>query len=216
MKKLLFGVFCAVLVVCMLSIAGCRTRVASAPGPEPTATLTGTATMFMTPTITPTSAPFSLTFDFEGSLNGWVLGGDPGFTIVNDVAASSVPGGTVISGSHCAAVTCNFSGSNVAGEFEFYPSQPDFSAASVITAHVYIPADLPAGYSVQVLILTLPGYVFKGQNYPSLTVGAWNTVSLNIVGATYINDVNRVSIQLLKNSGADWSGTIYVDDVTVN
>jgi hypothetical protein len=212
MKKILFTAFCVFLAICMINIAGCRTRVASAPGPE----ITPTSTIYVTPTITPTSGPINLTYDFEGGLNGWVLGGDPGFTAANDVAAASVPGGTVISGNYCAAVTCNFIGTNAGGEFVVHPSPIDFSSASNITAHVYVPADIPASYSAQVFILTMPGYGFKGQNNAALTPGAWNTIILNVSGTTNINDVDTVAVQLLKNGGVDWSGTIYVDDVTVN
>lgn len=216
MKKLLFGVFCAFLAVCMLSIAGCRTRVASAPGPEPTVTLTATATMYLTPTITPTSAPISLTYDFEGGLNGWVRGGGTGFTAIADAPASSVPGGAVISGNYCLSATCSFLVATTDGEVVVNPVPSDLSSVSHITAHVYVPADMPAGYSVQVFVLTGTGYAFAGQNDASPTLGAWNTVTLNTSGIANMNNVDAIAVQILSNSGPAWSGTIYVDDVTVN
>ena len=220
MKKLLFGAFCVFLAAYMISISGCRTRVASAPGPEWTITLTATATIYLTPTITPTSAPVSLTYDFEGSLDGWSKGGGTGFTAIAYVLASSVPGGVVISGNYCLSATCSFLVAiptpTTDGEVVVNPVPSDLSAVSQITAHVYVPADMPAGYSVQVFVLTGTGYAFAGQNDATPTLGAWNTVTLNTSGIANMNNVDAIAVQILRNSGPAWSGTIYVDDVTVN
>jgi hypothetical protein len=206
MKKILLLLLCGVSALSLMSMSGCRERIASVPGIEPTSTITPIATV----------ATFTGLYDFEGGLNGWTLGADPGFTAVNYVPASSVPGGTVPSGNYCAAVTCAITGTNNVGEFVVHPSPADLSTATTISAHVYVPGDMPAAYSVQVFILTMPGYGFKGQSASSLVLGSWNTVTLSIAGTTNIDNVGTIAVQLIKNSGADWSGTIYVDDVTVN
>lgn len=214
MKKMFFSLLLVFFTACILGAFGCRTRVASAPLPEPTGTMTPTATVTPAPTAAP--SPGTLVYDFEGGLDGWSLGGDPGCTEINDVSTASVPGNTVPSGSYCAAVTCVFSSATDSGEIVVHPSPADLSSSAKITAHVYVPADLPAAYSVQIFILTMPGYGFTGQNMPALTLGAWNTGSLNITGITNINNVGTIAVQLLRNAGPAWSGTIYVDYVTVN
>jgi len=171
--------------------------------------------------------PFTTTYDFENSLDGWALGGDPAFTGASDVPASSVPGGTVPSGSYCAAITCNFptTGGTIVGEYVVNPSPNNFISETSITAHVYVPAALPAQYSVQVFILDngttgANDYAFCSYNDTGLTYGAWNTITLNLstcasYSQTGLNAVDAVAVQVLQNGGAAWSGTIYIDDVVV-
>jgi hypothetical protein len=203
MKKTGLIFLWCVIIYLAVGLIGCRERVVSPPGDAPT------------PTMTATAAPFGYTYDFEGGVNGWILGGGAAFTNAVDVPKASVPGGAVPSGDYCVAITSSFSASAVAGEWVLHPAAPDFTEGTSITARVYVPADLPASYSVQVFVLTMPGYGFVGNNVTALTLGAWNTIPLMLSGITNINNVDTVAVEVLRNGGADWAGTIYVDFVNI-
>lgn len=201
MKKFLTAVLLAVTIISLIGTFACRTRSVGIPGAEPTATNTPI---------------FGYTYDFEvGNTQGWIIGGDPGFTNAVAVNKSSVPGGTVPSGNNCVAITCNFAGTNAAGEFVLHPSPPDYTEGNTITARVYVPSGLPAGYSVQVFIMTMPGYAFTGNNVTAYTTGAWNTIVLPIKGLAQLNSVDTVAVQLLKNGSSDWTGTLFIDNIVI-
>jgi hypothetical protein len=200
MNKFAAIILTVALMFTAVYTAGCRERSVALPGLEPTATNT---------------PAFGYVFDFEGSVGQWALGGDPAFTAVSAVSAASVPGGTVPHGSGCAQVTCQYTSSNTGGEIVHHPGNPDYTQASSISARVYVPSDLPSGYSLQVFIMTMPGYAFTGNNVSALTLGAWNTITLTLTGVLQLNNVDTVAVQMLKNGGADWTGNIYVDYIVI-
>lgn len=203
MRKQIVILIAFFMLITAVAMIGCRERVAVPPGAEPTATPTATAT------------PFGYSFSFEPNLEGWTLGGDPAFTGLARTPKASVPGGTVPAGNYCAAVSCAYTASNISGEMVWNPALPDFSTGNSITAKVYLPSDLPAGYSVNVFILSGSGYVFTGNNVTTYTLGAWNTFPLDYSAVPTKNDVRTVAVQVNKNGGSNWSGTIYIDDIQI-
>jgi hypothetical protein len=235
MKKLLTIMIIFFVFVGLFFISNCRkqedgpipptltptlnaTQIALTAAPTRTMQMAETETVVAgyTPTATPT--PFTLTYDFESSLDGWSLGGDAGFLSPTDVAGSSVPNSAgAYSGSYCAQLTCNFTTSVTKGEFEVVPSKPYFGSETSVTMHVFIPGGMPAAYTMLIYVFG-SGYAWNpspSYSVSNLTSNAWNTLSYSLSGATGLSNVPKFGLQVIADGTTSWSGTIYLDDVLV-
>ncbi len=204
MKKILPVIIAISVVMCLIFISSCRKQ-QDGPMPPP-----------LPPTPTATPAPY-LCYDFEGSLDGWNIGGDPGITGATDVPASSVPGGTVVSGSYCVQLTCSFPATAKSGEFEIGNPSPSNLQGKTLTINVFLPSNFPTTYSYQLYIFYSAGSYWSGTTPISghLTPNTWSQITYLMSSSNY-SDVTKIGIQIVSDGTNAWSGNIYIDDVTAN
>jgi hypothetical protein len=182
------------------------TRTVSA---TPTATPTGT---WFTPTMTPTGATDTTTYPFETGTMSWS-------TVYHAVTGTSKVTTPVYMGSGALAVT--FDTSNTEGEIGVQPPSVTNIVGGTITAHIWVPSDIPAG-SVADVFVKSNSSTWCWQNGVTVTLnpGAWTTLTFDAsnVFSTQgtspdLTAVQAIGVQL--QVASSWSGVFYVDSVNI-
>jgi hypothetical protein len=179
------------------------------PTPSPSITFTPTGT-WNTATPTATTPPDTSTYPFETS--------DPWNYVANAVTGASLSSAKAYLGSGSLAVT--FGTSSTYGDIGIEPVIATIAGGG-ITAHVWVPLDIPVDSTALIFIKS---GAWCWQVGPSVTVtgGTWNTVTFNESNmlapiptscATTLSAVQSIGVRL--NASSAWSGIFYVDSVNV-
>jgi len=168
-------------------------------------------------------------YNFENALDNWHLSnwetendGEHGFT---SLALSS---DQKASGSSSVAINCDMKGSNgksktTKGSFKLNFDKPIDLRGKLISAKVYLPKSLfnkkfkSASFGTMLYIKTTDSYKWSdgGWNDIANTLQpGWNKLSYAPIGVQE-DDTREIGIMLGKgNDAPDWSGTIYIDDIS--
>lgn len=180
------------------------------PTPSPTVTASPTGTWF-TATFTPTTQPDASTYPFETGVMGWT-------TTYQAVSGTSKVSAPVYLGSGALAVT--FDGSNTEGEIGAQPPSVTNLTGGTVTAHLWAPADMPAGSFADVYVKSGASWCWQNGVTVALTPGAWNTLTFDAdnVFSTQgsgpdLASVLSLGVQLQVASA--WTGVFYLDSVNI-
>jgi hypothetical protein len=181
--------------------------------PTLTATLTVTATATQTSTITPDTG--SKSYDFEAGDHGWTSEGQAALNIWgwNSSAAHT---GTGSFRMNCAFTTTDY----IASVIKDFSSAPVNLKGKTFTMWVYVPSTLGAidpPYATMLYMGDSTGW--HSVNGPSLTASnTWQQVNISVPGVFSSEDnMYKVVFWIYKSDSlltADWSGDVYVDDIS--
>lgn len=226
MKKVLVPLF-VLFVVLHAIIAGCKNNPAPAgpSGPSGTATVTATCTLSptitctpsasatVTPTITPNNSAAS--FDFESGTQGW---GNTGYAAVIDESLSTA---RAHGGASSIMISCSFTNTNymVSLVKYFFPDYYNFKGKT-FSAWIYVPATmgiLSPSYSTRLYMCDLSGWHYVVG--PALTsTDMWQNITISVPDDmamdNYIQRIEFWVCKSLPSTTPDWTGIIYLDDVS--
>lgn len=180
------------------------------PTPSPTVTFTPTGT-WNTATPTSTVPPDTATYPFETGIMSWT-------TVYHAVTGSSKVATPVYLGAGALAVT--FDTSNTEGEIGVQPPSITNIVGGMITAHVWVPAGIPAGSFADVFIKSGSGWCWQNGVTVALNPGAWTTLTFDASNpfstqgtGPDLTAVQAIGVQL--QVASTWSGVFYVDSVNI-
>ena len=216
-------VFLLLLISAIIFFNACSKKNSSPLDPQMTSTIvqtrtiTQTSTNIGTPTNTPTSTqtvtPIATVSHFASGLESWyrdVTGG--GFT---SIVYNSDPTYSALGTTGSVQETCNFTSTFSTGFLrKDFPSYIDLTGRT-IRAYIYVPATLAT--------ISAPYTAFIEINSTSSGFTSGPSVNLNTAGWTLVqytpsgvgeNSVDRVIVGVYRNSPNDWSGTMYIDEIS--
>jgi len=159
-----------------------------------------TAALKVTPE---TPSPDPAQYNFEGSPQGWTDSGG----LITNIGASL---GAHYLGAYALAVDIAATGSD---QQLAYVLSPAVNPGQTVTFHVWLPLGCNlSGIQPYVLQNATGGWTWTGAwlNVSSLTLGAWNTVTVTVPA----NASPLYSLGVQFNFSASWSGTCYIDSVS--
>ena len=164
------------------------------------------AALSLTGTVCVSSQPAPPLFDFESGVTGWTNTGQ-----AYSIAASTAYANT---GRNSMAVTFNSAAWPTSAATVWATPPAAVQAGSTVSFEVYVPAaSLPHLNDIQAFFMDARWtWTSSTISAASLKANAWNKVSVT-VPANAVKNFTEIGLQF--DSKAAWSGTIYVDTVTV-
>src|SRR5471030_1680591 len=141
-------------------------------------------------------------YDFETGTQGWLTTGNPIASVTSTTAQH-------FTGAKSLAV--NFTGN--AGTASAYVKQPVTPASSAVTYHVWIPSGSQIASLQAYVEQPASGgytYTYVKKSISQLTVGAWNTITVN-VPPNAVTPLYALGVSF--TTAGSWTGTCYVDAV---
>ncbi len=181
------------------------------------------------PILSGVSSAKTVTYDFEDSLNSWKVStweneihGELAFT------KALISTNQKSSGTSSVALACDFKGvlSNsryAQGVFKIDLDQPVNLKGKTLSANIYIPEELVApqfkasSYGFKIFIKTGIDYTWSDGGFNDIAndlKAGWNQITFSPVGVNE-SQTYELGIQMTKgDTSADWSGTIYIDEIS--
>jgi hypothetical protein len=107
-------------------------------------------------------------------------------------------------------------------------SDPVNLTGKTVSAWVYIPTTLQSlsYYGFQIFAMDIGwGWHSSWVSLAGLTGNAWNQISWTLPAESWVGTVNQIGFQLTKGDDGnissptyspDWTGTVYIDDISIN
>ena len=223
MKKKMMVIAIGIMAIYVLS-NGCQKGNTVTPANEtpantstptvPAGTPTNTFTYTATKTPTATNTPDIISYHFTTDLEGWVR--DPRGQGFLDVTYNSDPAYSALGTTGSAQVICDFYSPLNIGLMSKNYSPTINLTGKTIKAYIYVPADLAAlspSYYADIEIHSLEGsYQFGGTI--DLNTAGWNLIQWAPTGVG-VDAVDTVSILVGRTNPNDWSGIIYIDEISI-
>lgn len=153
------------------------------------------------------SGSASYSWETAGSVEGWVIGGNP--SAADTVIAQSTD--LHIAGSGSLKVT--FTGLPASAARQIYIDNPNAYCGQVVTYNVYVPIDFGAGIKLQPFS-SANGSVWDAGASVTPTPGAWNTFTYTLPQIGPLG-LQQLGLQIYSSASATaYTGSIYLDAVS--
>jgi len=168
-------------------------------------------------------------FGFEGDMEGWQLSNWESETDGElGCISAEISAEQKASGSSSVAIACDFKGQlgsskTTKGAFKINFDEPIDLSGKILSVKVYVPEDLQAEqfisapYGFKLYIKTTDNWTWSDGGWvdiPNTLQPGWNEIIFAPIGVKE-KETREIGIQISKGDNSpDWSGTIYIDDIS--
>ncbi|MBI5959777.1 MAG: discoidin domain-containing protein, partial [Chloroflexi bacterium] len=162
------------------------------------------------PAAEPVQVEAALLYGFEGDAQGWVMAdywaGGKGVEYSTDMATEGT-------GSLKLSLSLSGTAWEEGGVYVDPPTAYDWSAASTVSADVYVPAEA-TNFLAQIFVKTGEGWTWANSADVQLTPGEWTTVTADLSTLGEIADVHEVGVKVGSGSTA-FTGDVFIDNIAL-